>query len=96
MVCTAKVSIRLLRIEKLVRGLWESTNLFTANAIDDVDGETLFKTGNVKGDAFSVIPTRFAAVIWVYIPQNLVLTSLELCTRDFNRDTRENLANSLP
>jgi hypothetical protein len=26
----------------------------------------------------------------------LVLTSLELCTRDFNRDTRENLANSLP
>lgn len=63
MVCTAKVSKRLLRIEEFMCGLWESTDFFTISTIGDVDGETLFKTGNVKGDALPIIPTGNAAVM---------------------------------
>ena len=76
MVCTAKVSKGLLRFKKFLRALWKSANLLTTDTIGDVDREALFKTGNVKGDAFSVISARFAAVIGVYITHGMILTNL--------------------
>jgi hypothetical protein len=74
MICTSKLSVRLLLIEKFLRRFGEAANLFAKGVIGNLNCDPFLKARDPKSNALSEISTKLANVDCIYASQIVVLT----------------------